>query len=361
MLRKLAESAIPGGPIIGATIEHAIKHPYRVATGIGAIGLVGYAGLGFYQGKFGVDVGVETEIVTEDQGRGTIVDIDLEIPERPLVGFTADVVGQKMVLSREFGGKVGPVTLPNISLGENGLTLDNRVESVVCYDPSLITAQYDPGMIEDETDDRVILSVPLDALCVENNIDPTHEDPEFSGDIFSLPANYVKAFTGSFNFLKDVPGLKQVDGGVDDMEQTMLSVSRVQMLSNVAETCTTKVMENTTVNKAAHNNIAKAALEVIASSNDPALMDLTVRQISEMEVVTYIGAESDAQPSILNQNYNFTNPYTESIDALKDNTNLKFESQGEFECEISDEVKEMLGESEDAAATPTPSPEATNE
>lgn len=355
MLRRVVES-LPGGPILVGVGESLGKHPIRYVTAIGCLGLAGYAGVGAWQGKFETSVSVETAVEVEDQGRGEIVAIDLEIPERPLVGFTADVTGAKTVLSRAIEGKVLGINV-NIPAGSNWVTLAEQVPTVISYDPSKLTAQYDPGELSDETDDRIIISAPIDSFSVTNHIEPDREDYEFHGDWMNLPQNYVSALTHSFDALKNLPGVGDIDDAANKIEESLLGITRVNILNNVADVCTPKVSENVTVAKAIRENIAKEAAGAVAASNDPALLDLTVRQLNTMKTVVYIGDESDAQPFLPNQSLQIQNPYTEKMTAFNENPEIKFESNGEFECELSDEVKALLADEQDTTE-PTGSPSA---
>lgn len=354
-----------GGEALGKGAERGkrmvmstLRHPYRSLAAVGITLLAGNFGLGMWQGKF--EMGFTTEIDMEDEGRGTVVAIDLEIPERPLIGYTADVEGAKTVLDRGFN--LGSLKIPT---GTNWLDLNERVDTVVHFDPDRISAQYDPGMINDESDDRIILSVPADSFSVTNSMDPEREVYEFHGNWLNLPSEIISAYTHSFDVLKSVPGIGNIDDAGTNIETALLGMTRVKILENVANECTANVMENSTVYEAVHRNIGNAALEIIGSSGDPNLANLTVGQAANMKVDVFIGTESDAQPFMPNQTFQFENPYSEKMKKLSENPDLAFESAGNFECELSDEVKEMLGETEEAPATgtpaATPSTEAKND
>lgn len=358
MIRKAIESVIPGGPFVVAGVESIFKHPFRTAT----VGLLGFAALGAWQGHFETSVEVKTEVTAEDLGRGEIVAIDLEIPEHPIVGFTADVVGAKTVLNKEFNATILGVDLPSIPAGTNWVTLADTVPTVISHNPNSITAAYDPGMLSDEDDDRIILTVPLDGFSVSNHIEPDREDYDFHGNWQNLGGNFASAFARSFDGLKDLPGIGTIDDANNATEQTLLGITRVSILNNVAETCTPNVTSNAVVYEAMHKNIANLAPLALRDSTDPQIQKLkdtkTATQIENMEIVVRIGAETDKQPFLPNQTLNFQNPYTDKMEEYAQNPDIQFEAEGTFECELSDEVKAMVGETK---ATPSATPSATSE
>lgn len=358
MLRSIVES-LPGGPVIAGAFETLTKKPDRALFTILSLGALGCVGTGVYHGLFAMDLKVENEIEIESEGRGEVVAVDLDINERPLIGFTADTTDAKTVLNRKLTGRI-PIINKKITIpaGSTWVTMGERVSTEVRYDPADISALYDPGLPSSEEDDRLIVKVPLDAFSVENHIEPDHEDFDFHGDWMSLPENYINALTHSFDMLKSVPGIGNIDKAKNKTEEALMGITRVNILGNVADTCTPKVTQNETVYEALHKNIADEALLAVAKSNDPALTDLTVNQLNNMETVVYIGAESDAQPFLPNQNLSFTNPYTDKVTELSKDLDIKFEKEGTFSCELSDEVKQLLADAKDADVTP--GPEATS-
>lgn len=363
MLKELKEglklvpgvgTAIGAGELLGKVGKEIWSHPFRTTTALGCVGLMGFAGVGAWQGKFETSVTIETTVEVEDPGRGEIIDIDLEIPEHPLVGYTAAVKGAKTVLTKTFEGKVLGKEI-KIPTSTNWLTLNTEVPTVISYDPSKLSAQYDPGMISDPDDDRIIISAPLDAFSIANHTDPVRERFESRGDWRNLPANAMVAVTESFEKAKDAPGVGAVDAAKNEMEQSLLAITRVNVLNNVASICGQEVAKNETVAKAMRLNIAEQAALALQSSTDPEIRALTIDQVDTMEKVVYFGVESDAQPFLPGQVLEFKNPYEVEIAAIKKNPDINLESAGKFECEFGDEVKAMLAEIE-ATASPTALP-----
>lgn len=351
-------------PAIRKTVEHIAHHPYRTLSGLGAIGLIGAAGIGGWQGKFETSVAVEKKIVVEDQGYGEVTEVTLKIPEHPMVGYVADVTDAKTVLSKEIKGKIFGIKMPTIPAGTNWVTVDETVPTVISHNPNSITAAYDPGLIKDEDDDRLIFTVPLDTFSIENHIEPDGEKFDFHGNWMNLGGNFATAFARSFDGLKNLPGIGTLDQGNNETENTLLGVTRVNILNNVAESCTPKVTSNTVVYKALHENIANLAPLAIRDSTDPTIQKLkdtkTASQVEDIKVVVYIGAENDEQPFLPNQVLDFQNPYTEKIEEYKNNKDIKLESSGDFECELSDEVREILKDA-DVETTSAPSTEAKDD
>lgn len=335
-------------------------HPSVLWLPIGAVSVLGGIGIGLWQG-FKMNIDLETTATVVDEGYGEIVAVDLDIEPKPLVGFTADVIGAKTVLASKL--HLGPVTLP---AGSNWVTLEQRIPTTINVDPAKIDIEYDPGKISDKTDDRIILNVPLDAFGIENTTDADsimQEDYEFGGDLFTYPEKLVAAATQSMEPLKDVPGVGAVDDAVSEKQQTLLKTTKINMLNNVVEVCAPKFMENQTVYEAVHENLKDAVYEAVGSSEDPEIVNMrkNVEDWATMDVDAFIGAESDAQPNMPNQKLAFVNPYTDQMTKFKEDPEIQLESAGNFECELSDEVKEILGVQDDPTASPSASAEAEDE
>lgn len=346
MMRKFAESVVPGGPLIGVamdTVGNILKHPIRTGVSMGTAGLLGFGIVGAWQGKFETSIEVKQSTTVESAGRGSVVAIDLDIPELPIVGFTTEVTGVKTVLKKEFRNTILGIEIPDIPAGTNWLTMDTTVDTVISHNSDLISAVYDPGLIEDETDDRIILKIPTEGFIITNHIDTEKEDPEFHGDWLTFPKNYATALATSFDGIKDMPGIGTLDKANSQSEKTLLGVTRASVLAKVAEVCAPVVMQDPEVNAAARANIINLAPLAIRDSVDPAIIELkdnnSATFVENLEVELQVGTEAEDDPTVDNMQIDFENPYTQQVEEYKKNPDIELETPGKFECEISDEVK----------------------
>lgn len=366
IVRKGIESLVPGGALIGAGAEAGagigkaiLSHPYRSLAALGSIGLIGGAGFGMWQGKFETSLSLENEITAGSEGKGTITLIDVEFPDIPMAAATVEVGGIQTRHGRELGGTIlgKKVSIP---AGATWVDLQETVQSDILFDTKQITVEHDSGSGGDDyTDDRFIVSLPSEAISVNNYIEPDEERYEFHGDFLTGAENFASAWGQTFDKLKSVPGIGHLDDAKNAKEQMLLGATRLNTLDNVATDCMPKVVENESVYKAMHNNVANVAPLAIRDSDDPKIQELkdklTVTQLEEIEVVVYIGAESDAQPFLPNQVIKFQNQYAEELEELKKDPDLNFTAVGDFECEMSDELKALLGDTTEPTEGPTES------
>lgn len=324
----------------GGMIKHFARHPIVYGTiGLAAVLGATYGARGFVASY--VDVEMEQETTVESPGRGEITEIDLDIQERPIVGFTAEVSDAKTTISNNlrvglFGKEI------NIPQGNNSITWGGVVDTTINYDPSQIEALYDPGMLDDDTDDQITVRVPLEAFSVTPSVQPEGQTLDANDDMLGFFKNASEAWTESWSALKSVPGVSHMAKASSQGEQTAVAYTQVNVLKNVAEQCTPKVAKEPTVYDAIRARIAEDAMLAVGKSTDEALQALTIKQINNMETVVQIGAETADEPVITGQKLSTENEFTKRVAELNELEGVDLGSGGDFECEISDEVRDQL-------------------
>ena len=361
---EAAKAAIPGlgaaeaaANIAGNVWQFGLRHPGVAAT-LGVTSML--ACLGAFPFADGlrqsfIDFESKTTVESDSNGYGTITQLSLDIQPQPLIAYTADVTGVKTRLSHDTKATIlgKTVTIPSFQ-GDVWVTSDTAVDTTINYDASKVSVAYDPGKLNDTTDDQLIITVPLAAFSTNVSAEPTQEPPQISSDIRNLPANLVSTYAKDLTQLRAIPGVTAVEGVTDETAQTLLYTNQVKSLNNVATTCTPKLTENKTVYDGIKNNIAVEGMDALARALkatsgqrtiDPALKALgqkSFEEVSNMRVVVRIGAETKQNPEILDQKLNTTNKYTALYNEIKSNKLYQDNTDGSFTCEMSDSVKKLI-------------------
>lgn len=368
LVNEAAKAVVPGlgaaefaGNVVGSLWQFGIRHPKSVAV-LGAITTFGLFGApsfadGVRQSYF--DVQTTTTIESDSNGYGEITKLNLDLQPQPLTAYTADVTGVKTTLSHDTKATIfgKTITIPSWQ-GDVSVTSDTTVDATINYDPNQVSIEYDPGKVSDETDDEIIVNIPLAAFSTQVAAEPTTKVPQVSSDIRNLPENLASTYAKDVTQLRSVPGVTTVEGVSDKVTQSLLYTNQIKSLNNVATTCTAELTKNATVYSAIKKNIANDVLTAAHMDNKSELANKTVKEINAMKTVIRIGDETGEKPDITGQLLNTTNPYTDTYNEIKSNKLYQDNTDGTFTCEMSDAVKKLLDDKA-AQATSTPTPSAT--
>lgn len=346
------EAAVPGGAALhiaqvvgGGILRSVYRHPLVVAPALLAAGAVGIGLSGYAEGFAIPEVTIEQKVEAVYLGRADVIAIDLEIENRPLVGYTAEVTGSITKLNAEAAIKAGWIdeqrTIQLAEMKWNGI-----VDVLINYDPSKMEIFYDQGMIADPADDKMILKVPLDAISTTASLQPLSANWDINENMLSLPANITSAWADSWSLIEKVPGLGQMAAANHTSEQTLAGFSAINALNNVEETCTPEVVKNVSVYTVLHNRMAEDLGNAVLNADSGTPLDgLTVDQLRNMTRIVYIGDEDATSPVNLAQSMNFDSQYGDLISDIESGSNVDLSMADDaFKCSISDEVKAELAE-----------------
>jgi len=322
-------------------VEHSkyktAKGMAKTALSLAVLGTI-VAGIGYgFSVKNAMDFRVKSVGKVLDSGKAEIIDVNMEMPPITLSTAETKVTDVKVAFEQKLTGFF------DISLGQNTITRNANVKTLITVDPGEVNINYDSKK------DQLIFSAMDTAISTSVDI-PTGEATTFhpTGSVALLPAEWLtkvsEAIDGTFGTdSTKVPIIREIAAGTLNIDQGLEKYADLTIVTQVDQECTPLIPKDVSdFTEQLKDNLRTA---VQGKLLDTATTNTVSTALKEMPLSK---VQKLVENSIVEMPENFTiGPDEENIAKLEDYKKSKFftstqDANAPIVCGVSESTKLSL-------------------